>query len=132
MEFLEQFKPVTSKLELKGADGKPSGVTLELQAIDSDPVKAVLREIQSENAELGPDSYTPERQEENTRRQYSATIVSWTWAKGLTLNGKENPECNDANKLALLKVPVIFRQIDAHLAKAGNFLAGSRNTSAAA
>jgi hypothetical protein len=128
MEFLSQFKQTTSKLVIKDAKGKPSGLTIDLQAIDSEPVNAVRREIQSENLELSKDDFTPEKQEVDNRRIYAAAIVDWTWAKGLTLNGTENPDCDDTNKLAILKTPYVFKQIDRFLAKDENFLQGSQDT----
>lgn len=122
MEFLDQFEQVNSKLEIKDPRGRPAGITIELRPMDSDEVRRVSREIQNENMKRTKDEFTVELQEANNLRTYAAAIVGWTFADGVTLGGKVNPEPTMKNKILLLKTHKVFRQIDTHLANDENFL----------
>lgn len=142
---LLSLNPNTITIDLKHpATGAPLGVSVELQSLESDPVKAVERAIKNKALRGGRNTVTAEKIDDNTVALLSAAIVSWTWKKPLLspektgkggkvipavygeapdLGGDEKPACNEANKRKLLSVAAIAKQVDTALGVEADFFA---------
>lgn len=122
MDFLSQFELGTSELVIKDHFGKPSGLTLTLQSLQSDDCRKISREIYNENLSMEPADFTAEVVQDRNIRQYSAAIVSWSFDDGTTLEGNANPACTAENKRKILKIDTIFKQVDKKLGREKDFL----------
>ncbi|ASQ03666.1 hypothetical protein GHK38_03520 [Sinorhizobium meliloti] len=113
---LLSLNPNTITIDLKHpATGAPLGVSVELQSLESDTVKAVERALKNKALRGGRNTVTAEKIEDNTIALLSAAIVSWTFSGDAMLGEDKKPACNDANKRKLLSVPAIAKQIDSAL-----------------
>lgn len=113
---LLSLNPNTITVDLKHpATGAPLGVSVELQSLESDAVKAVERQLKNKALRAGRNTVTAEKIEDNTVAILSAAIMSWTFSGDANLGGDKKPACTDANKRKLLAVPAIAKQIDSAL-----------------
>jgi len=121
---LLSLNPNTISLELRHpATGTPLGVTVELQSLESDAVKAVERMIKNKALKSGRNGVTAEKIDDNTIALLSAAIVGWTFSGEASLGDDKKPACTDANKRKLLAVPAIAKQIDNALGDEAAFFA---------
>lgn len=110
------IQPNTITVDLKHpATGAPLGVSVELQSLESDAVKAVERQIKNKALKGGRNSVTAEKIDDNTVALLSAAIVGWTFSGDAKLGDDKKPACNTENKAKLLKVAAIAKQLDAAL-----------------
>lgn len=113
---LLSLNPNTITVDLKHpATGAPLGVSVELQSLESDAVKAVERQLKNKALRAGRNTVTAEKIEDNTVAILSAAIMSWAFSGDANLGGDKKPACTDANKRKLLAVPAIAKQIDSAL-----------------
>ncbi|NLS03624.1 hypothetical protein HGP14_09660 [Rhizobium sp. P32RR-XVIII] len=113
---LLSLNPNTITVDLKHpATGAPLGVSVELQSLESDAVKAVERQLKNKALRAGRNTVTAEKIEDNTVAILSAAIVSWVFSGEANLGGDKKPACTDANKRKLLAVPALAKQIDSAL-----------------
>jgi hypothetical protein len=118
--------PQTITVDIKSpATGKSLGITVEVQSMESDEVKAVQRQIRNRSLKSGRNAVTAEKIEDGSLAILAATIVGWKWekpakAKGEkgepeepTLGGVKNPPCTADNKAQMLKLGWFAGQIDA-------------------
>lgn len=116
MDLLISLNPHTITVDLKHpATGAPLGVSVELQSLESDAVKAIERQLKNKALRGGRNTVTAEKIEDNTIAILSAAIVSWTFSGDASLGDDKKPACTDANKRKLLAVPAIAKQIDTAL-----------------
>ena len=145
MNLLE-LKPNTVFVTLKHpGTGLPLGVRVEVQSMQSDAVKAVERTLKNQALKSGRNNVTAEKIDGNTVLILAATVVNWefyapeitpetTDSKGKKipavlgtvpdLDGDTNPPCNQANKVKLLSVAALAKQIDDVLGDDTLFFAG--------
>ena len=110
------IQPHSIKVELKNpATGAGLGIFIECVSLEDDRVKAVERNLKNKTLRSGRNSVTAEKLEADTITLLSAAIVGWTWAEGITLGSLDNPPYNTENKLKLLSVSWVAKQIDVAL-----------------
>lgn len=130
---LLDLKPNTVTVELKHpGTGAPLGVRVDVQSMQSDAVKAVERTLKNKALKAGRNNVTAEKIDDNTVLILAAAVVSWEfYTPVLTpeteVNGKKipavlgdvpdidgdiKPPCSQINKVKLMSVPPLAKQVD--------------------
>lgn len=122
------IQPTTVTVEITHpSTSKPIGLRVECVSLESDPVKAIERQIKNAALKSGRSTMTADKLERNTIALLSAAIVGWSWAEGLTLGSLASPALTLENKAKLLAVPWIAKQIDTALGDEAAFFSTSEN-----
>lgn len=97
---------------LDPATGKPTGIKVEIQSLQSDEVKVVERGIRNVALRSGRNTNTAEKLDKNSLTMLAASITGWTWPKGIELGDIADPPCTTENKMKFLSSHWIAKQID--------------------
>jgi hypothetical protein len=106
--------PSTITVDIKHpSTGKPLGIKVEVQSMNSDEVKAVQRMLHNRALKSGRNAQTAEKVEDGALAILAAAIVSWSWPDGIELGKVKNPPCTAETKAEALKLGWFAGQIDA-------------------
>lgn len=143
---LLDLKPNTVTVELKHpGTGLPLGVRVDVQSMQSDAVKAVERTLKNKALKSGRNNVTAEKIDDNTVLILAAAVVSWEFyipvlvpetvdgqgkkvqavlGEVPNIDGDVKPPCSQANKVKLMAVPPLAKQVDDILGDDTLFFAG--------
>lgn len=109
--------------------GEPLGITIRVAGPDSERQRKAYRRLGEKRLRAGRKKLTTEEMEEDAFELLARSLISWTFAPGVTIGGEVPAFDVDAAKGLFRRFPWIREQVDMAAGSRAGFLKSSPPTS---